>query len=228
MATGLSSLRREFSEPLQILMAIVALVLLIACANIANLLLARSTVRARELAVRQALGARRTRLVRQLLTESLFLAFAGGALGVGLAVVANRMLLRMVSGGLEPVPLNLGLDLRLLAFTFGVTVLTAAVFGTIPAIRATRIHLTDALKDGRGPSSGGPKTLWEKLWWSLRSLFRWFSWLAREFFSAASSISTTSTRASIAKTYYACRSTLTPPVTNLNGSTKSLRKSSRA
>ena len=151
MATGLSSLRRQFSEPLQILMAVVALVLLIACANIANLLLARSTARARELAVRQALGARRTRLIRQLLTESLILALFGGALGVAFASVANRLLLRMISGGPETVPLNVSIDLRLLAFTFAVTVATAILFGTIPAFRATRIELTNTLKTGRSP-----------------------------------------------------------------------------
>jgi len=154
MATGLSYLRREFSKPLQILMAVVALVLLIACANIANLLLARSTARARELAVRQALGARRLRIVRQLLTESLTLALVGGALGIGLASVGNRLLLRMVSGGLETLPLNVDIDLRLLGFTFGVTVLTAVLFGTVPAFRATRLQLTESLKDGRGPQSG--------------------------------------------------------------------------
>src|ERR1700761_4905904 len=122
MVTGLSSLRRQFSEPLLILMAVVALVLLIACANIANLLLARSTARARELAVRQALGARRTRLIRQLLTESLILALFGGALGVAFASVANRLLLRMISGGPEVVPLNVPVDLKLLAFTLALSV----------------------------------------------------------------------------------------------------------
>jgi predicted permease len=151
MATGLSSLRRRFSEPLQILMAVVALVLLIACANIANLLLARSTARARELAVRQALGARRTRIIRQLITESLVLALAGGALGVALASVANRLLLRMVSGGLDPIPLNVSIDTRLLLFTVAVTLATALIFGTLPAFRATRLQLTDTLKAGRSP-----------------------------------------------------------------------------
>jgi predicted permease len=151
MATGLSSLRRRFSEPLQILMAVVVLVLLIACANIANLLLARSTARARELAVRQALGARRSRIIRQLLTESLLLAVAGGALGIALAAVANRLLLRMVSGGLDPIPLDVSIDTRLLLFTIAVTIITALIFGTVPAFRATRPQLTDTLKAGRGP-----------------------------------------------------------------------------
>jgi predicted permease len=157
MATGLSSLRRQFSEPLQILMGVVALVLLIACANIANLLLARSTARARELAVRQALGARRTRIIRQLLTESLVLALAGGALGIALASVANRVLLRMVSGGLDPIPLDVSIDTRLLLFTVAVTIATALIFGTVPAFRATRLQLTDTLKAGRGPQGASGK-----------------------------------------------------------------------
>jgi len=154
MATGLSSLRNRFSDPLKILMGVTTLVLLIACANIANLLLARSTARAREFAVRQALGAGRMRLVRQLLTESLLLAVVGGLLGVGLAAFADRLLLRMISGGPDVIPLDVSINLRLLLFNLAVTVATALLFGIVPALRGTRVDVTDALKDGRGSASG--------------------------------------------------------------------------
>jgi predicted permease len=150
--------RDELAGPvrpaLSILAGAVGFVLLIACANIANLLLARSTARAREFAVRQALGAGRMRLVRQLLTESLLLAVAGGLLGVGLAALADRLLLRMISGGAETIPLDVSINLRLLFFNLAVTVATALLFGIVPALRGTRVELTDALKDGRGPASG--------------------------------------------------------------------------
>jgi predicted permease len=155
MARGLSDLRQTYSEPLKILMTIVALVLLIACANIANLLLARSTARARELAVRQALGAGRTRIIRQLLTESLLLALAGGTMGIGLAAAANRVLLHMIRHGSESVPLDVSLNLWLLTFTCAVTLCTALLFGTLPALRAARLRLTDTLKSGRGASATG-------------------------------------------------------------------------
>jgi predicted permease len=150
---GVSYLRGAFSVPLKILMAIVALVLLIACANIANMLLARGVARTRELTVRMALGASRRRIVFQLLTESVLLALLGAAAGVALAWKASVMLLNMATPGPNPVPLNLSPDMAILGFTLGVTVVTALLFGMLPAFRATGLELTPALKDGRGSSS---------------------------------------------------------------------------
>jgi predicted permease len=160
MATGISHLRHGFSASLKILMGVTALVLLIACANIANLLLARSTARAREFAVRQALGARRIRLIRQLLTESLILAIAGGALGIAFAAIADRLLLRMISGGSDAdlIPLDVSLNLRLFLFTLSATIGTAILFGIVPALRASRVEVTEALKDGRGSSHAVTRT----------------------------------------------------------------------
>ena len=159
MERGLSDLRHTYSQPLKILMITVGLVLLIACANIANLLLARSTTRARELALRQALGAGRLRIMRQLLTESMMLALAGGALGIGFAAAASRVLLKMISDGQETIPLDVSLNWQLLGFTTGVTVCTALLFGTLPALRATRLDLGTNLKSGRGSVGGGRSTL---------------------------------------------------------------------
>jgi predicted permease len=150
---GISPLRYAFTVPLRILMGIVALVLLIACANIANMLLARGVARTREVAVRMALGATRRRIAFQLLTESMLLALLGAAAGVALAWKASAMLLNMATPGPDPVPLNLTPDLRVLGFTLGVTVLTSILFGTLPAFRAAGLEFTPALKDGRGSSS---------------------------------------------------------------------------
>jgi predicted permease len=150
---GVPRLSNIFSLPLKILMAIVALVLLIACANIANMLLARGVARTREVAVRMALGATRGRIVRQLLTESILLAFAGAAAGIALAWKAGAFLLNMALPSPDPVPVNAIPDLPVLAFTLAVTVLTALLFGTLPAFRSTQLEFTPALKDGRGNSS---------------------------------------------------------------------------
>jgi predicted permease len=149
-ATGRSELRKAFSLPLKILMVIVTLVLLIACANVANLLLARATARQREIAVRMSLGAHRSRLIRQLLAESGLLGFIGALLGVAFASGASRLLLAMVSTGSELVPLRVAPDAGVLAFTVAVTVLTVFLFGTAPALRATRLDLAPSLKAGRG------------------------------------------------------------------------------
>jgi predicted permease len=146
MNGGMDPRDREEALPLAgIVMVVVALVLLIACANIASLLLARAAVRQRETAIRQALGATRPRLVRQWLTESILLGVAGGALGLLLALWANQLLIAY----LQTTPLaslELGLDWRVLAFTLGVSVATGIVFGLAPALQASRLDIVMALK----------------------------------------------------------------------------------
>lgn len=151
-ATGLSQLRRQFSSPLKILMAVVGLVLLVACANVANLLLARATARRREIAVRMSIGAAHWRLIRQLLVESSLLGIAGAALGTWFAWGAMHLLLTMVSTGGDLVPLKM--SLTILGFTALVGILTVLIFGTVPSFYATRLELTPSLKEGRGTTSG--------------------------------------------------------------------------
>jgi len=146
----------ETAEPLKILMAVVGLVLLIACANVANLVLARSTTRRREIAVRVALGAGRLRLLQQLLTESVVLAVAGGVLGLILAQWGDALLVRMVSSESDPVMLDLHPDTTVFAFTLVVSVLTGILFGLMPGLRAVRLDLNAALKGAaKGAIRGG-------------------------------------------------------------------------
>jgi putative ABC transport system permease protein len=136
-ASGFSALRREYESPLWLLLAISGVVLLIACANLANLMLARATTREREIAVRLALGAARGRLIRQLLTESLLLAAGGAALGALLATNLSGVLVRLLSSGDDRVFLDRALDWRVLGFTALLAGLTCVLFGLVPAFRAT-------------------------------------------------------------------------------------------
>jgi predicted permease len=151
---GVDSLRREYSKPLSRLLTLVGLILMIACANIANLLLGRATARRREMAVRLSMGAGRLRVIRQLLTESVLLASLGGALGIALAVWNIRFLTLLLANGRENFTLRAELNWQVLAAAAGLSVLTGILFGLAPAIRSTRVDVMPSLRSDLRKSAG--------------------------------------------------------------------------
>ncbi|MGA9475514.1 MAG: ABC transporter permease [Terriglobales bacterium] len=153
--TGVSDLRNDYETPLNLLLAIAGFVLLIACTNLASLMLARASSREREIAIRLALGASRGRLIRQLLAESFLVAATGSAIGLVLSSSVGRFLVSLISTERSPVFVDLAPDWRVLGFTLGLAVLTCFLFGLAPALRATRTGSADALKaGGRGNTAG--------------------------------------------------------------------------
>jgi len=153
-AGGSSQFRNQYREPLLIILAIVGLVLLIACANIANIMLARANARRHELGLRIALGASRWRIARQLLTESMLLSVLGAALGLVFAAWGSALLVAQLTTFRENVFLDISLDWRVMAFTAGVAITTALLFGMVPAFRAGRVEPNDALKEQSRTVSG--------------------------------------------------------------------------
>jgi predicted permease len=159
---GASSVRGDFAQPLEVLMALVGFVLLIACANIANLLLARAAGRQKEIAVRLALGASRAQLGMQLMIESLLLALAGAVSGLLLAAFGTKLLVRLVAGN-SHMQLDVHTDFRLLAFTAALAVITGLLFGLAPTLRATRFDVAPALKENSRGVTGGSRVTLGKL-----------------------------------------------------------------
>jgi len=163
-ATGISELREQFERPLTILMAVVGLVLLIASANLASLMLARASSRTKEMAVRKALGASRARLMRQLLVESLLLAFAGAAVGVLFARWGATLLVHFISTGDNTVFLDLTPDGRVFGFTALIAVVTAVLFGVLPALRSSKVPVIAAMKGGQTDTGDGSLRLRSGRW----------------------------------------------------------------
>jgi len=153
--TGTSFLRREFGPALWVLMSLVGVVLLIACANVANLQLARATARQKEMAVRLAIGASRWQIIRQLLVESTVLAIAAGVIGLILGKVSTSLLLGLLPTDDSRLTITSQLDTRILLFNLGVSVLVGLLFGLAPALQATRPDLANTLKDQAGSLAGG-------------------------------------------------------------------------
>jgi putative ABC transport system permease protein len=161
---GIYGLREQYTRPLEILMFVVGLVLLIACANIASLLLARSAARQKEIAVRLSLGASRGRLIRQVFTESIVLSGAGAILGVFFARWGSALPIRFVSTNEVPVFLDLQIDGRVLAFTIAIAVLCGLLFGILPALRSTRVDALYAMKEGQAQATGGRSQSFTARW----------------------------------------------------------------
>lgn len=152
---GRSSLRQQFAKPLWVLMAVVGFVLLIACANVANLLIARASGRQKEIAIRLALGSSRGRLIQQLLVESTLLSVAGGILGLVFSLITVKLLLNFLPMDFFQLTLSSTPDFRVLGFTFGISILTGLLFGLAPALQTTRPDIAPTLKDQAGNVMGG-------------------------------------------------------------------------